>query len=366
MKTKRELLLNTLSALNRMITLLFHLFLFSFLSSYGPLLLSCSASRLPGTTLSRALVPRSCVKKKRKDCRGFLCHSFATIPLTSLILTKIQHRVNSWEFPFYLFFNFLISLLASFSSVVVQEEISWIHRTLPVSFVYGWWYFFFWLLVPSWDCVCSCISSVTRSITSVTSVLRLVSTCPTNALFLYSTSSSSSFSSSSSSFPFHMNSIDKFLSTIWFDTVAAPFLPFFIFKTRASFDFFSLHFASNFVLLSVKSRLDGRSRFVTVSVFNDGTREPMISHWKRPRPYELVASARLTNSLFLIFDSFHVDYSGRGRGGHDDWNRSNDQGRSSWGGGGGGGGAAYPPPSDYHRQQQHHGRGGYGYDQPNR
>lgn len=92
----------------------------------------------------------------------------------------------------------------------------------------------------------------------------------------------------------------------------------------------------------------------------------MISHWKRPTPYELVASARLTNSLFLIFDSFHVDYSGRGRGGHDDWNRSNDQGRSSWGGGGGGGGAAYPPPSDYHRQQQHHGRGGYGYDQPNR
>lgn len=66
MKTKRELLLNTLSALNRMITLLFHLFLFSFLSSYGPLLLSCSASRLPGTTLSRALVPRSCVKKKGK------------------------------------------------------------------------------------------------------------------------------------------------------------------------------------------------------------------------------------------------------------------------------------------------------------
>lgn len=123
MKTKRELLLNTLSALNRMITLLFHLFLFSFLSSYGPLLLSCSASRLPGTTLSRALVPRSCVKKK-KDCRGFLCHSFATIPLTYLMLTKIQHRVNSWEFPFYLFFNFLISLLASFSSVVVQEEIS--------------------------------------------------------------------------------------------------------------------------------------------------------------------------------------------------------------------------------------------------
>jgi hypothetical protein len=44
--------------------------------------------------------------KKKKDCRGFLCHSFATIPLTSLILTKIQHRVNSWEFPFYLFFNF--------------------------------------------------------------------------------------------------------------------------------------------------------------------------------------------------------------------------------------------------------------------
>lgn len=57
-------------------------------------------------------------------------------------------------------------------------------------------------------------------------------------------------------------------------------------------------------------------------------------------------------------------YSGRGRGGHDDRNRSNDGGRSSWGGDGGG--ASYPPPNDYHRQQQH-GRGrGFGYDQPNR
>lgn len=144
MKTKRELLLNTLSALNRMITLLFHLFFFSFLSSYGPLLLllSCSASRLPGTTLSRALVSRSCVKKKGKIVEVSCV----------ILLRRFPWRLWYWQrfnivsivgnFRFICFSIFLFSLLASFSSVVVQEEISWIHRTLPVSFVYGWWYFF--------------------------------------------------------------------------------------------------------------------------------------------------------------------------------------------------------------------------------
>lgn len=107
----------------------------------------------------------------------------------------------------------------------------------------------------------------------------------------------------------------------------------------------------------------------------------MLGHHSRPRPYTpspfpprgprpmggpMASAAAYFDSPDQHQMSRGDHRGGRGRGGHDDWNRSNDQGRSSWGGGGGGGGAAYPPPSDYHRQQQHHGRGGYGYDQPNR
>jgi uncharacterized protein YybS (DUF2232 family) len=69
-----------------------------------------------------------------------------------ILLRRFPWRLWYWQrfnivsivgnFRFICFSIFLFSLLASFSSVVVQEEISWIHRTLPVSFVYGWWYFF--------------------------------------------------------------------------------------------------------------------------------------------------------------------------------------------------------------------------------
>ncbi|XP_046442681.1 5'-3' exoribonuclease 2 homolog isoform X1 [Daphnia pulex] len=114
----------------------------------------------------------------------------------------------------------------------------------------------------------------------------------------------------------------------------------------------------------------------------------MLGHHSRPRPYTPAPfpprggqgprpMGGPMSSAAAYFDSsdqhqmsrrdHQGDYSGRGRGGHDDRNRSNDGGRSSWGGGGGGN--AYAPPNDYHRQQQHGrggGGGGYGYDQPNR
>lgn len=101
--------------------------------------------------------------------------------------------------------------------------------------------------------------------------------------------------------------------------------------------------------------------------FQRRTREPIslvigngLSHMNCRIFFDLFNRSLILHLLLF----FHLGYSGRGRGGHDDRNRSNDGGRSSWGGDGGG--ASYPPPNDYHRQQQH-GRGrGFGYDQPNR
>ena len=226
-------------------------------------------------------------------------------------------------------------------------------RLLRLSFffsVYGWYFLqLLLLLVPSWDCICSCISSVTRPITSGTSVLRVESNPPLVPFASFFPLLSDS----------HMDSIDKFPSRVDSIIVAS-----FSLKSSPSWSLFILcclpPFKRWFVLFfcPVLSSGSARSPFATVSVFNVSRRlirESMISHWK--------LCAYYSPCLFLLLLLFHFDCVGRGRGGgRDDSYRSNDAGRSGWGGGGGGN--SYAPPDDYHRQQQQ-GRG-YGHDQPNR
>ena len=224
-----------------------------------------------------------------------------------LLLTKIQHRVNSWNFCF-ICFSILFRLVFFLVLLFKRKSLEFTGPCLTpvsVSFVYGWWYFV--LVVPSWDCVCSCISSVTRSITSVTSVLRLVSTCPTNAFFyllhqLFCCARLFFFF-----FPFHMNSIDKFLSPIWFDIVAAPFLPFF--KNKGTIWFLFLHFSSDFLLLSVKAGWAGDPDSLRCPFSTTGHVSQWLVIWNGLSHTNVLGSSNSSNRfliLILLFIYFFI------------------------------------------------------------
>jgi hypothetical protein len=115
-KNERELLLNTLSTPNRMITVLFYLSLFfsSFLSTllYSSPILLCFT--VTGNT-SRSLVPLREKEDWKKKC--FLCHSFATFPLTSH-----WHDVNSWNSCFICFLNFILTFLLRSRVVLFKRK----------------------------------------------------------------------------------------------------------------------------------------------------------------------------------------------------------------------------------------------------